>query len=117
MIMQKMKRRRSAVEKKKSWSREYKLEVDAALKIAYMSSEDEVDDGETNRPYYRISHLPWRSEQYGKVMDQLDLKAASLSNRKGPKVVRERNKDNISARPAPLKIPERQAWVFHIPAE
>lgn len=98
------------VEKKTGWEEAKKRRILNALELSYMSSEEENNsDDET---FLKTKPLIWRSEEYTKILEELDTKyERSMSNRSKRQMLK-RVKGNVpSTRPKPL-VKKEHEWVF-----
>uniref|UniRef100_A0A8W8NU02 Uncharacterized protein n=1 Tax=Magallana gigas TaxID=29159 RepID=A0A8W8NU02_MAGGI len=70
--MRKLQWRMAVVEKKTGWDEAKKRRISNALELSYMSSEEENNsDDET---FLKTKPLIWRSEEYTKILHELDTK-------------------------------------------
>lgn len=58
------------IEKKTGWDEDKKRRVRDAMDVTYMSSEEEGNSDEDS--FFTVKPLPWRSEEFGGRMAELD---------------------------------------------
>lgn len=102
--------RMAMVEKKTGWDEAKKRRISNALELCYMSSEEENNsDDET---FLKTKPLSWRSEEYTKILEELDTKyERSMSNRSKRQMLKRVKGDMPSVRPKPI-VKKEHEWVF-----
>jgi len=101
----KMKKRIAAVDLKRSYPVVKKGKVKKCLTMEFMSSEDEEDDGS-----FSIRPLPWRSEVFEKILQELDAKTRLSQSKKSKRQTILRKIGEPSARPPPEHIEREDTW-------
>lgn len=98
------------VKKKTGWDEAKKRRISNALELCYMSSEEENNsDDET---FLKTKPLSWRSEEYTKILEELDTKyERSMSNRSKRQMLKRVKGDMPSVRPKPI-VKKEHEWVF-----
>ena len=110
IFFQKLQKRLAAVNKKSSWDETKKQKISRSLKIGYMSSECEISSGDED--VYVVKPLPWRTEEFNKIILELDAKAKSCQTKKGSRQeVKRVTSNQHSNRPVPEHIPDCDNWV------
>ncbi|XP_062581384.1 uncharacterized protein LOC134243171 [Saccostrea cucullata] len=103
--------RRSMVEKKSGWDEAKKQRVSSALELSYMSSEEEHNSDEDS--FLRTKPLPWRSDEFIKILDELDSKYERTMSKRSRRQMMKRVKGSVpSVRQKPTPVQKEHEWVF-----
>jgi len=109
-LLQKLSKRRAALEMMNGWNVEKKGKVTEILQDATMSSEDsdmETDDqGRQRLTGYRVKKLPWESNKLKKIKKKLDRAYCSSLTRRARDRVLPRREAARSQRAAPDNLPD-----------
>lgn len=88
------------IEKKTGWDEEKKRRVRDAMEITCMSMEEERKSDEDS--FFTVKPLPWRSEEFGGIMAELDSKLEKTqSSRSRRQKIKRVKGSNPSERPKP----------------
>ncbi|KAK3104394.1 hypothetical protein FSP39_011498 [Pinctada imbricata] len=103
--------RKKAVSQKKGWDETKKRKVLKSLDLAYMSSEEEINSD--NETVFRIVPLPWRSEEFDGICQELDAKHDRLKSARSKRQMVKRVRGSIpSTRPKPSDVDDENSWVL-----
>lgn len=98
------------ISKKTGWDEEKKRRVRDAMDITYMSSEEEVNSDEDS--FFTVKPLPWRSEEFSRIIAELDSKfEKTQSSRSRRQKIKRVKGNNPSERPKPT-LRDGHEWVF-----
>jgi hypothetical protein len=99
------------VEKKSGWDEAIKQRVSSALELSYMSSEEEHNSDDDS--FLRTKPLPWRSDEFIKILDELDSKYERTMSKRSRRQMMKRVKGSVpSVRQKPTPVQKEHEWVF-----